>query len=387
MSHPGDGRSDELILRVKNPTDSADVYEIRHDGAPPGWINTPASLTVGPQETVTVWVTVTATVTSQYLPGSYPIAISVYPAGAPSAAATRTLALNVEGALHYQAHVDPMRAAGRRGRFTVHVQNNGTRTIAMKIDASDPEGRCKVKVESPVQALPGAPREAVIEVAPRRNSLVGPPEIFGLTVRLQPENESERWGRSHEVELEHRPLVGFRPVFLVAFLTIVGALTLFGVAKGPDLATEAATGIGCNLIDDNFRTEPGGPSQKKPECREDAKPSSADETNVVPTGTPASENRIGACTKHLDMRAGSRVRIVTADGVALRKEADPGAEPVVTPGLAAGEYAIVIENQPRCFSGGDEAILYWRIKRESDGLEGWAAEGNSSTPWMEIAPP
>jgi hypothetical protein len=390
VSHPGDGSAVELVLRVTNPTAAVEVYELQSFGVPPEWCHAPDSLVVDPGESVPIWITLTAEVTSQRQPGPYPITFSVSPLGAPDAARSVDLALNVEGTLSYEVRSELIKAAGRRGNFTLDVENNGERTINLAVSASDVEGRCRTQVEQRLEVLPHSVRQTQLRVSPKRSSLLGSAELFSLTVRFEPQGEAPRWIRTLDLEFEHRPLLGFRQAFVALFLLAVAGLSIVGMITGPRLVTNAATGIECRFIDDGYRTTVGGDDPdplKKGECGGGAAPA----TVPTPANTPAadqptpraSEAAASACTAHIAASAGTKVKVTSDTGLALRSDARADAPEVVKPGVANGATVEVIDGASRC----DEPnkILYWKVRR-ADNVEGWVADGNATETWLQVVP-
>jgi hypothetical protein len=390
LSHPGDGSAVELVLRVTNPTPAVEVYEIETFGVPPEWCHAPDSLVVDPGETVPVWITVTAEVTSQRQPGPYPMSFSVHPLGAPDATRAVDLALVVEGTLSYEVRSELIKDQGRSGEFPLEIENNGERTINVAVSASDVESRCKMRVEPLIEVLPHSARQTQLRVSPKRNSIIGPAELFSLTVRFEPQGEAPRWIRTLDLEFEHRPILGFRQAFVALFLVGVLALSIFGMVAGPDIVTNAATEIECRFIDDGYRTnteDADNPDpSKKEECGGEAQ--AVAPTPNDPAATPASDPTPGAsapataCTAHITAAAGTNV-VVTTDALALRSEPRGGAPEVATPGVLSGEVVEVINGTPQC----DEpaAIMYWNVRRQ-DGAEGWIADGNATEAWLALAP-
>jgi len=390
VSHPGDGSAVELVLRVTNPTAAVEVYELQSFGVPPEWCHAPDSLVVDPGETVPIWITLTAEVTSQRQPGPYPVTFSVSPLGAADAARSVDLALKVEGTLSYEVRSELIKATGRRGNFTLDVENNGERTINLAVSASDVESRCRTQVEQRLEVLPHSVRQTQLRVSPRRSSLLGSAELFSLTVRFEPQGEAPRWIRTLDLEFEHSPLLGFRQAFVALFLAAVTGLSILGMIAGPRLVTNAATEIECRFIDDGYRTTTDGDGPdplKKEECGGDGVPVTAPtqpaSTPAAGQPTPGTTEAPSACTAHITASAGTKVKVTSDTGLALRSDARTGAPEVVTPGVANGETIEVIDAASRC----DEPnrILYWRVRR-ADGAEGWVADGNASETWLQVVP-
>lgn len=249
------GHPQQLEVTVSNTGDVIAGFTLRLLGADPGWVHTTdQSFSLFPDETRTAHVEIT--VPHGIVAGERRVAVQVRELTPPEGSAIEEVILVVPEAPAVQMQSDPMAIhAGRKGRFSLLVDNTGNTTVTGVLAGVDAERKVRYRFTPPrIELAPG--EHTVVDLRVKaRPPLLGSPVVRVLDLHLddparplvpaprEPSEEERRLtiGRRKKTpapapERDTPPLANAtfiqKPAIgrgLVSLVGLLGAITVFAI--------------------------------------------------------------------------------------------------------------------------------------------------------------
>ncbi len=257
----------QAIITVYNRGQLSERFEMSVVGIPDDWYTLSAEeLRLEPGRNAQVSLRLNPVTGPAHPAGEYEFLVRARPQSSPDYYGEALGAMSIAGVARFDARIQPLQAQGRAKTFDLVVANTGDLPIKMSLDAAEAENKCKFRLPSPRDILPGQEGHIPIKVGARRLGIIGPPETFDFEVRLKPETSSIVAGQdTFTARFIHRPLLSNRSVFLAAFLCALVACVVLIVWLVSAPFADAATWVGCQF-DSNYRFSTNSPLFKKQEC-------------------------------------------------------------------------------------------------------------------------
>ncbi|WGX98472.1 carboxypeptidase regulatory-like domain-containing protein [Nocardioides sp. L-11A] len=234
------GIPQSLAITITNPGTVIGGYSLRLLGADPSWVELEEDrISLFPDETRTLVATVT--VPAGLAAGERRMAVQVRELTPPERSTVEEFVLLVPEAPSTQVRIDPVTlTAGRTGRFSLLIDNNGNTPARGWLAGLDAENKMHYRFDPPVVDL--APGEhAVVDVRARgRRPLIGQPVVRVLDVHLVEGSPPPATGRNQDApkppDPEQRPATTASMVQTavlsrgpIGLLGLLAALTVFAL--------------------------------------------------------------------------------------------------------------------------------------------------------------
>ena len=180
------GIAQSVTVSISNTETIIAGYALRILGADPGWVELEAdTISLFPDETRTLEVSVDPP--AGIPAGSRRIAVQVRELTPPYETTITEVELTVPAAAMVQLRIDPIVVtAGKRGSFSLLVENTGNTDIKGFLSGDDPENKVQFAFEPERVALPPAQHLVVdLQVAAHRR-FFGTPTVRPLSLYLEP---------------------------------------------------------------------------------------------------------------------------------------------------------------------------------------------------------
>ena len=371
-----------MVVKVQNKSNLLEHYVLSLDGLPEDWYTfVTGMVTLEPGKSQDIPLTIAPRPRAGFPPGNYRFRVRAAPHRFPDSFDESGGEITMEtDPPRITALLEPAQGEGRKEKFKLTLSNVGNVATNVWMEGSDPEGACKFKFPPSPNLQPGDQAVIPVWVGAKRNGILGQPETFDFHMRVSPAGGMQQDIQSFNARLVHHPFLGFRfagiSIFLAAVVSVIGIV----VSLGPSTVVDASHWIGCGF-DDKYQKVKGGPLYIKRECGgaleaaqhpEGVGQGVASQTpsaTAQPTAPLVAPPGEPACVSALGIVKGKTVQSLPPDGVVIRQ--DPGGQRVGN--LAQGETANV--------TGGCKAasaLIWWEIKADRDGHEGWVAETDPS---------
>ena len=180
------GTPQQLQVTVTNTSEVIGGYALRILGADPGWVETTdQTFSLFPEESRTIAIAVTV---PQGIPaGERRIAVQLRELTPPEHSSIDEVVLVVPDAPALQVRADPMaQQTGRRGRFSLLVDNTGNTLVRGRLAGSDAEGKVRYAF-SPAELTLAPGEHAVVDLKVKaRRPFLGSPAVRTLSFFLDP---------------------------------------------------------------------------------------------------------------------------------------------------------------------------------------------------------
>jgi len=178
------GYAEQLEVTVSNTGDVIAGFTLRLLGADPGWVHTTdQAFSLFPDETRTVQVQIT--VPHGIVAGERRVAVQVRELTPPEGSAIEEVVLVVPEAPSVQLQTDPMAIhTGRRGRFSLLVDNTGNTTVAGVLAGVDAERKVRYRFNPPTLDLAPGEHTVVDLRVKARPPLLGSPVVRVIDLHL-----------------------------------------------------------------------------------------------------------------------------------------------------------------------------------------------------------
>lgn len=179
------GIPSQVDITITNPGTIIGGYTIRLLGVDPEWVDLPDdSISLFPDEsrTVTAWITIPVGLVA----GERRMAVQLREETPPFGSSVEEIVLVVPEAPHLQARVDPIVVtAGRRGRFSLLLDNTGNTPMSGHLTADDAEAKLTYVFDpKTLELAPGEHRVVDLQVKGKR-PLLGTPLVRLINVHLR----------------------------------------------------------------------------------------------------------------------------------------------------------------------------------------------------------
>ena len=254
----------QSILSIQNRSQLIERYLIQVEGLPDDWFGLSISeVTLDPAARAQVPLRFTPHLNPGAPAGEYSGRVRVSPQRAPESATEIEVLLVIVGVAAFDARITPVMVEGRKQKISLTLQNTGAVPLDLNLTGWDPEGLCKFKMPPSVSLIPAQEMVMPIVVGAKRNGIVGPPETFDFRLTLSTPGQPHN-GRSFDARFVHKPLLGFRPLFLILFVLFLVTASALIITLGHNKVGDGVTWVGCKL-DDKYQIARGF-EEKKPEC-------------------------------------------------------------------------------------------------------------------------
>jgi hypothetical protein len=180
------GTPQQLQVTITNTSEVIGGYALRILGADPGWVETTdQTFSLFPEESRTIAIAVTV---PQGIPaGERRIAVQLRELTPPEHSSIDEVVLVVPDAPALQVRADPMaQQTGRRGRFSLLVDNTGNTLVRGRLAGSDAEGKVRYAF-SPAELTLAPGEHAVVDLKVKaRQPFLGSPAVRTLSFFLDP---------------------------------------------------------------------------------------------------------------------------------------------------------------------------------------------------------
>lgn len=380
----------QAIITITNKSRLIERYLIKVDGIPEQWYGlSTEELRLDPGASQQVPLRLTPRTGAGMPAGEYAFRVRIAPHRFPDSFAEVAGLITIAGQTKFDARLVPAQAEGRKEKFKLTVNNTGDLPISLWMEGSDSEGMCRFKFPPPPNLDPGEESIIPVWVGARRNGLLGQPETFDFKLKVAPAGGVSQEVRPFDARLIHRPFLGTRFAGIVLFLgAVIAAVGMF-IAIGSSKVEGAFSWIGCQ-IDNDYQPVKGKPGYTKQSCggRPEAEQDAA--RNIVAAVSPTPQATAGptetgggganGCVSAANLTSGGKARAVS-NSIRMRVGAGPSEAQLQgnpRPVLDSGDTVSVLEG-PQCAGG----FVWWRVRKDSGGQEGWVAEGFGQEVWLQ----
>jgi len=247
--------SAQAIVSVQNRSQLLERYVIRVEGIPPDWYGISAEeVTLEPGAREQIPLRLTPKLSAETPAGEYAFRVHVAPQRAPEAATEVGALIVIAGVAAFDARLAPVQVEGRRGNLTLSLINTGGVPLDLQVRGADPENHCRFRLPSALELSPGQEMNLPVGVSAKRNSLVGAPETFDFRLNISPKEGDPNAARLFNARFVHRPLMGYRTLFLALFVAGLAALVAVIIGFGSPKVGDAASWVGCQF-DSDYRID------------------------------------------------------------------------------------------------------------------------------------
>jgi hypothetical protein len=378
--------SAQALVTIANKSRLIERYLLKVEGIPEDWYSlSTEDLRLDPGASQQVPLRITPKTGAGMPAGEYTFRVRVAPHRFPDSFAEVGGQITIAGQAAFDARLVPAQAEGRKEKFKLTLANTGSVPISLWMEGTDSEGMLKFKFPPPPHLDPGEEAVVPVYVGARRNGALGQPESFDFRLKVGPAGGVSTQMRQFDARLTHRPFLSNRFAGIMVFLAALVALVGMAISIGSSRVESAFTWAGCQ-IDDDYQPVKGRPALTKsscgglPEATQQAllglSPVASPQATAAPTQQGGGGG--GDCATAASIASGGKVRAVS-DAIRIRQE--PGLSGAQVPGnpvLNNGDTASVLEGH-RCADN----IVWWRVRKDSGGQEGWVAEGQSGQLFLQ----
>jgi eukaryotic-like serine/threonine-protein kinase len=214
------GRSEVILVYVRNLGPLADHFTVSIEGIPPAWLAQPGSAQLKPGQHETVTLTIRPPRTPESRAGTYTLKVHTASRSDPHQITTIPASLRVEAYTGFTSELQPQRIrTGKDGRIT--VQNHGNAPATFDVRLSDHGAALTFEPEhTQLRAEAGQTSETSFRASPRQHPLIGKEAIHPFSAEVRAPDGS---AQTHQGEVVSKGRV---PVWLPAFVALSAILVI-----------------------------------------------------------------------------------------------------------------------------------------------------------------